>query len=110
MLEFAFDPEGTSNYLPHNFTSPNCVCYTGTHDNETAAGWVKSATRAEKKFAREYLNVKRNKDIPRGMIRAAWASIAENSHRADAGSFGARLGGAHEHTLYPRRKLAVAHG
>lgn len=79
VLEFAFDPEGTSNYLPHNFTSPNCVCYTGTHDNETAAGWVKSATRAERKFAREYLNVKRNKDIPRGMIRAAWASIAETA-------------------------------
>jgi 4-alpha-glucanotransferase len=79
VLEFAFDPEGKSTYLPHNFASPNCVCYTGTHDNETAAGWVKSASRKELKFCRSYLNVKRNRDIPRGMIRAAWASSAKTA-------------------------------
>jgi 4-alpha-glucanotransferase len=79
VLEFAFDPDGKSTYLPHNFGSPNCVCYTGTHDNETAAGWVKSASRKELKFCRDYLNVKRNRDIPWGMIRAAWASVADTA-------------------------------
>ncbi len=79
VLEFAFDPKGDSDYLPHNYKSSNCVCYTGTHDNETALGWVKSASREELKFCRDYLNVKRNKDIPWGMIRAAWASIADTS-------------------------------
>ena len=79
VLEFAFDPKGDSIYLPHNFSSPNYVCYTGTHDNETALGWVKSAKRSELKFCREYLNVKRNKDIPWAMIRAAWASIADTA-------------------------------
>ena len=79
VLEFAFDPSGESSYLPHNFTSPNCVCYTGTHDNETAVGWVNSISRKEKKFCREYLNVKRDRDIPRGLIRAAWASIADTA-------------------------------
>ncbi len=34
VLEFAFDPREPSNYLPHNYTA-NCICYTGTHDNET---------------------------------------------------------------------------
>lgn len=79
VLEFAFDPEGKSTYLPHNFASSNYVCYTGTHDNETAAGWVKSASRKELKFCRDYLNVKRNKDIPWGMIRAAWSSVADTA-------------------------------
>lgn len=79
VLEFGFDPEGDSAYLPHNFKSSNCVCYTGTHDNETAVGWVNSLSRKEKKFCREYLNVKRCKDIPRGLIRAAWSSIADTA-------------------------------
>jgi 4-alpha-glucanotransferase len=79
VLEFAFDPDGKSTYLPHNFAGSNYVCYTGTHDNETAAGWVKSASRKELKFCREYLNVKRNRDIPQAMIRAAWSSVADTA-------------------------------
>ena len=34
VLEFAFDPREPSNYLPHKY-GENCICYTGTHDNET---------------------------------------------------------------------------
>ena len=79
VLEFAFDPEGKSNYLPHNFKNSDNVCYTGTHDNETLAGWVRSLTRKEAKFCRDYLNVKRNKDIPWGMIRLAWSSISDTA-------------------------------
>lgn len=79
VLEFAFDASGESDYLPHNFKSSNCVCYTGTHDNETLAGWTANLSKADAKFTREYLNVKRNKDIPRGVIRAAWASIADTA-------------------------------
>lgn len=79
VLEFAFDASGKSTYLPHNFTSKNCVCYTGTHDNETLKGWTNTLNRADAKFTREYLNVKRNKDIPRAVIRAAWSSIADTA-------------------------------
>ena len=79
VLEFAFDPSGKSDYLPHNFKSPNCVCYTGTHDNETIVGWIANNDRKTLKFCREYLNVKRNKDIPFAMIRAAWAISAETA-------------------------------
>ena len=79
VLEFAFDASGESDYLPHNFKSSNCVCYTGTHDNETLAGWTATLSRADAKFTREYLNVKRNKDIPRAVIRAAWGSIADTA-------------------------------
>ncbi|MBR4555504.1 MAG: 4-alpha-glucanotransferase [Ruminococcus sp.] len=79
VLEFAFDASGGSDYLPHNFKSSNCVCYTGTHDNETLAGWTAALSRKDARFTREYLNVSRNKDIPRAVIRAAWSSIADTA-------------------------------
>ena len=57
VLEFAFDSRdsGSANdYLPHNYTE-NSVVYTGTHDNETLAGWFKSITKEERTLARNYL-------------------------------------------------------
>ena len=57
VLEFAFDSRDSgcaSDYLPHNYPE-NCVVYTGTHDNETIAGWFKSIHPEERTLAREYL-------------------------------------------------------
>lgn len=57
VLEFAFDSRDTgcaNDYLPHNYTE-NCVAYTGTHDNETLAGWFDSISKEELAMAREYL-------------------------------------------------------
>ena len=34
VLEFAFDHREPSDYLPHNYPR-NCICYAGTHDNNT---------------------------------------------------------------------------
>ena len=39
ILQFAFDGQSNNSYLPHNFTSTNCLVYTGTHDNNTSNGW-----------------------------------------------------------------------
>ncbi len=80
VLEFAFDARdssGPSNYLPFNY-SQNCVVYTGTHDNETLAGWIHSITGAEIKMIREYVGNKTlaKKDIPDAMIRLAQSSTA----------------------------------
>ncbi len=43
VLQFAFgnDPMAES-YRPENYIE-NCVCYTGTHDNDTTVGWFRSA-------------------------------------------------------------------
>jgi 4-alpha-glucanotransferase len=38
VLQFGFDSHD-SEHLPHNFTR-DTVAYTGTHDNDTAAGWL----------------------------------------------------------------------
>lgn len=57
VLEFAFDSRDTgcaNDYLPHNYPE-NCVAYTGTHDNETLAGWFNSISREEMDMARDYL-------------------------------------------------------
>ncbi|WP_276851619.1 4-alpha-glucanotransferase [Enterocloster lavalensis] len=57
VLEFAFDSRDSgcaSDYLPHNYPE-NCVAYTGTHDNETIAGWFDSIKPEEQKLARDYL-------------------------------------------------------
>jgi len=39
ILQFAFNPDAASDYLPHNLTE-NAVLYTGTHDNDTVAAWI----------------------------------------------------------------------
>ena len=57
VLEFAFDVRDTTSandYLPHNYRE-NSVAYTGTHDNETIAGWWKSISKAERENARNYM-------------------------------------------------------
>ncbi len=56
VLQFAFDPSGDSEYLPHNYDK-NCVVYTGTHDNETTVGWYRNQPKKSKKFILEYNNI-----------------------------------------------------
>jgi 4-alpha-glucanotransferase len=73
VLQFAFtSPENA--FLPHSY-SRNCVVYTGTHDNDTARGWYKSANEKEREFARRYLGVD-GSDFAWDLIRTAWKSTA----------------------------------
>jgi 4-alpha-glucanotransferase len=49
VLQFAFVADTKSSYLPHSYI-PNCVAYSGTHDNNTTVGWFRSldaVTRAQ---------------------------------------------------------------
>jgi 4-alpha-glucanotransferase len=39
VLQFAFDEGPTAMHLPHN-SPENMILYTGTHDNDTAQGWL----------------------------------------------------------------------
>lgn len=54
VLLFAFDGNPNNDYLPHNIGS-NSVCYTGTHDNSTVAGYVKSLSKEELALFRKRL-------------------------------------------------------
>ncbi len=42
VLQFAFDGSSDNPFLPCNFTTTNCLVYTGTHDNDTTVGWFLS--------------------------------------------------------------------
>ncbi len=76
VLQFAFDTEKQSEYLPHNFNK-NCVVYTGTHDNDTILGWAESSDPQEVEFAEQYLDTKRDDNFNWAMMKAALMSVAE---------------------------------
>ncbi|MDD3369383.1 MAG: 4-alpha-glucanotransferase [Lachnospiraceae bacterium] len=75
VLQFAFNAGEDSGYLPHHY-KPNCVVYTGTHDNDTTIGWAESLSRQDAAYCMEYLGVNKRKDICKGMIRIALSSVA----------------------------------
>lgn len=78
VLQFAFDSSEKNNYLPHNYDRHNVV-YTGTHDNDTIAGWFENAPRCDQSRAIDYLNLDKTANarmITEGMVRAAMASVA----------------------------------
>jgi 4-alpha-glucanotransferase len=75
VLQFGFDSGPSNPFLPHNFT-PNCVAYTGTHDNDTSAGWFTSAPRDQRSFAQRYLG-RSGKDFAWDLIRMGMRSVAD---------------------------------
>ena len=75
VLEFAFDPREPSNYLPHRYTT-NCICYSGTHDNETLVQWIDGANDEVRAYAAEYLGTSPDK-LREGILRAGLSSVAD---------------------------------
>jgi len=80
MRIFQFGLEGGNEdpFVPHNYEE-NCVAYTGTHDNDTSAGWYTVANPDHQNFARYYLNLGEqptNLQFTRAMIRRLWQSLA----------------------------------
>ncbi|MEA3397543.1 MAG: 4-alpha-glucanotransferase, partial [Chloroflexota bacterium] len=54
ILQFAFATDADNPYLPHNY-EPDCVVYTGTHDNDTTRGWHDKSGPEDLKMLRRYL-------------------------------------------------------
>ena len=76
VLEFAFDPREPSNYLPDRYTE-NCICYTGTHDNETLIQWCEGLDAECDVYAREYLGIGAADDLADAIIEAGMQSRAQ---------------------------------
>lgn len=81
ILQFAFDAkesgkglDASNSFLPHNYVA-NAVVYTGTHDNDTMAGWLSSASPAELGYIDGYLGYA-PADRVRALIREATKSVA----------------------------------
>lgn len=76
VLQFGFDAASEKNpHLPHNHV-PNCVVYTGTHDNDTTKSWLGRLSRKQRTKLESYLHdsAKRGASI---LIHAAMASVAQ---------------------------------
>ena len=79
LMEFAFDSDSSNENLPCHFEK-NMVIYGGTHDNETLAGFFgPGQNRQMLRFARRYLNVPQNVQIPWALIRSGYASCADTA-------------------------------
>jgi 4-alpha-glucanotransferase len=88
ILQFGFGGDAGNHDLPHNYIA-NCVAYTGTHDNDTTAGWFRSMTgkgstrsarqiRRERAFCLKYLH-SNGREIHWDFIRAVQASVANTA-------------------------------
>ncbi len=75
VLQFAFDATDESSFLPHQFTSTNCVCYTGTHDNNTTKGWYAEASEYSRDKVRRYMNTDGN-SVHWDFLRTCFGTIA----------------------------------
>ncbi|MFO0888690.1 MAG: 4-alpha-glucanotransferase [Isosphaeraceae bacterium] len=86
VMQFGFSTSTSEEkYLPHRFI-PNCIAYTGTHDNDTSVGWLRSTDvqttqskeqiRAERAFALRYVG-SRGREFHWDLIRAVLASVAD---------------------------------
>lgn len=74
ILQFAFGSGPTNPYLPHNHVR-EAVVYTGTHDNDTTAGWFATLPPHEKARVLAYLDSD-GKEVVWDLIRVALASVA----------------------------------
>lgn len=74
ILQFGFTGDTDNVYFPQNYPY-NCVCYTGTHDNDTALGWYNSATQKEKVMLESLLE-EQESCVSHNMIRLASQSDA----------------------------------
>lgn len=76
VLQFGFNSEGKDSiHLCHNYVN-NCVAYTGTHDNDTIMGWLKSADAKAAKMAKSYINANFLEHKNVSFIRSVYASPA----------------------------------
>ena len=77
VLQFAFDSDASNPFLPHNYPK-RCVAYTGTHDNDTTAGWFAKASDDERSRVQRYF-ARSGDDAAYDFIRAVMSSCADTA-------------------------------
>ena len=80
VLEFGFDSRDANSieYLPYKYT-PNSVAYIGTHDNDTACGWLTSAPQEDVQNAVEYFGLNEIEGYNWGFMRALWTTASDTT-------------------------------
>lgn len=76
ILQFGFSPEPRSTFIPYSHR-PDLVVYTGTHDNNTSAGWFRDeASDGERGLLLRYAGSD-GREVHWDLIRLAFSSVAE---------------------------------
>jgi len=76
LLQFAFDSDASDPFLPKNYDK-NCVCYTGTHDNDTTYGWYRKLPIKEKEQFLKYSEKCKEVSPVYKLIELGMTSIAD---------------------------------
>ena len=74
VLQFAFDGDPENFYLLEHHV-PNSVVYTGTHDNDTTAGWWGALDDQARDYVLEHLPAT-DEPMPWALVQAAFSSVA----------------------------------
>ena len=83
VLQFAFESDGQgclnpdNPFLPHNYLN-DCVVYTGTHDNDTTAGWFGTLGPDLRNLVKAYIG-RSGENISWELIRVAFMSVAADA-------------------------------
>lgn len=75
VLEFAFSSGEDNEYLPENYPV-NCVCYTGTHDNDPVIPWLDALDKESEIFFKRYMESRDLTPDEEGMVRLGMSSRA----------------------------------
>ena len=75
IAQFGFDGDQRNVHVLHHWTERS-VGYTGTHDNDTTAGWFHGLDAAAQQWVRDYLAAA-PADVAAALSRAVLASVAE---------------------------------
>ncbi len=75
VIQFGFDGNPRNPHLPH-MHERRAVCYTGTHDNDTCAGWLQSLDRGTLQRVEAYCGA-RGGELATAVLRAALFSVSD---------------------------------
>lgn len=78
VLQFAFGGGASNPYLPFNLVR-NCIFYTGTHDNDTTAGWLHQLNAEDRAYVLEFLGGQGPHGLHWDLIRQIMASVANQT-------------------------------
>lgn len=80
IIQFGFDSRDPSSdtYQPHRYPT-NCIAYTGTHDNDTLLGYLKSADKADVNLMKEYFGISKDESFNFEVMKGLYASVANTT-------------------------------
>lgn len=70
VLEFCFEKINDPKSVPKSFPY-NCVCYTGTHDNDTFLGWFNKLSPKQRVLAGRYIDINSSVSVTEQVIKYA---------------------------------------